>query len=205
LTTVGYVREGMIVLDIGANIGAVSEALMRDVGPTGAVYAIEPQAALREAFAHRCPGVRWLRAAVTDSDGMICLYHSRETPHASVYLPNVLAPTGETEWVRSVTLDSLQASGELPGRLDYIKVDTQGAEMAVLRGASQLLQRRHAAWYLEVWPFGLQQAGTSIDALCEVLAAAGLTPHDTTWDRIGEDALRLQGHASMDVLFVPRP
>ena len=50
----------------------------------------------------------------------------------------------------------------------YVKVDTQGWEVEVLRGASKLLGSRHIAWQLEVSPEMLVAAGSSAAELFQI-------------------------------------
>jgi hypothetical protein len=50
-----------------------------------------------------------------------------------------------------------------------VKVDVQGLEVNVLRGASRVLARRHIAWQMEVDPHWLQSAGASLSDLVGIL------------------------------------
>ena len=49
-------------------------------------------------------------------------------------------------------------------------------------GAKTVLQQPGTAWTIEVWPRGLQEAGTSVDILIQMLSTAGLVP---AWIREG--------------------
>jgi hypothetical protein len=70
------------------------------------------------------------------------------------------------------TLDDWCARMEIdPELVTYIKVDVQGSEVGVLRGASALLAYRHIAWQLEVHSGLLAAAGTPIETLFELCAA----------------------------------
>jgi len=192
---------GATVVDIGANVGSVSRSFLERIG-SGHLYAIEPHAALC-AQLQELPGLSVIHAAVSDHEGTTVLYHSEHTPHASLYPANVLAPTDSSEVVPLVTINGLIARGALPAQIDFIKVDAQGAETAILRGASQLLAQQHTAWYVELWPLGLTQAGSSLRELCDLLQAAGLVPFEDTWDTVYAQAVGQVGHASHDVLVVP--
>src|SRR5262249_27856938 len=75
------VKPGSCVVDIGANIGFYTALLADCVGPTGRVYAFEPDetnfASLVAATRHRAQ-VQAERAAVTDVDGSVDLYMSTD-------------------------------------------------------------------------------------------------------------------------------
>jgi FkbM family methyltransferase len=191
----------MTVVDIGANVGSYTTQLRQLVGPTGTVIAIEPQAALIPGL--HALGATVIHAAVTDHEGTVILHHSRQTPHASLTLANVLEPTGTSEAVRGVTLDGLQRSGELPMGVAFLKVDTQGAEAAVVRGAAWLMRTQAPIWYLELWAQGLVNAGDSVPGLCALGEASGYTP-EGTWAGLIAAAAQHQGHGSIDMLWQPK-
>ena len=67
------------------------------------------------------------------------------------------------EWCRRLSIDL--------DLVAYVKVDTQGWEEHVLRGAEQLLDRPHIVWQLEVAPALLEAAGTVATELYEMCAA----------------------------------
>ena len=131
---------GQVVLDMGANVGTYSILAARRVGPEGAVVAVEPFPANFElltgnAARNGLGNLRAVRAAGDSSAGEGVLYvHDRCINHSLV------RPTGSSVPVRLVTVDSLL--GELGlGRLDLVKIDTEGTAARVLRGARESLRR----------------------------------------------------------------
>ena len=192
-----------VVIDIGANQGSLTAQFADRVGPHGVVYAIEPQRGLRDGLSALHPAVRVLTMAIGATDGTAMLHLGQQSEHASLYEPNVLAPTGEHEAVMVRSLDSLQGTGELPSHVDLIKVDTQGAEAAILRGAARLLREARPAWYLELWPIGLVGAGAHLGQVRQCLEAAAYVPDGRTWAEIETTCEHYEGHGSMDMLFLP--
>ena len=69
-------RPGMLVLDIGANIGSYTQRFLDAVGPTGAVVAIEPDGRAVSDFHAKGPSLSLLHAAVRERNGPAELYHS---------------------------------------------------------------------------------------------------------------------------------
>ena len=57
-----------------------------------------------------------------------------------------------------------------PEAVSFVKVDTQGSEVGVLRGAAALLARRHVAWQMEVDPALLKHAGVTVLELVALLS-----------------------------------
>jgi len=139
-----YLRPGMTVLDVGAHHGLYSVLASRLVGAAGRVVAFEPSPRERRMLhvhlrLNRCRNVEVVPSAVGDGPGevefFICL--GIETGCNSLRPPNVDEPIRRVH----VCVDSLDAhvSRLGVGRVDFLKMDVEGAELDLLRGASRLL------------------------------------------------------------------
>ena len=192
-------RPGQVIVDIGANVGSFTRDFVGAVGREG-VWAIEPHPDCQSALQKVLAPDHVLQMAVTDTEGETVLYRSVQTEHGSLYAANVLSEQGPIP-VRAVTLDGLQARGELPSPIHLIKVDAQGAEMAILRGAEQLLRTQRPIWFLELWAQGLTEAGSSVAEVIRTLREAGyaLVNH-YSWEQVERDCVRMQAHGSLDIL-----
>jgi FkbM family methyltransferase len=135
-----------IVLDVGANRGDYSAAILKAF-PGCVVHGIDPSpaciSALRSRFAG-CDRIALHQIALSDSAGEACLYGDYEgSPLASLVqrrLDHFGIDVKPTQVVRTVTLDDfVQSVGCSP--IDWIKLDVEGHELAVLRGASGVLPR----------------------------------------------------------------
>ncbi|MEO7634583.1 MAG: FkbM family methyltransferase [Sphingomicrobium sp.] len=148
-----YVRRGMTVLDVGAHVGGLTTLFSKLVGDSGAVHTFEPAAAafdqLRAAIAReRASNVVANRCAVSDRPGIVRL-HCYEGPfHAfNTMAVRPLADYGvdagpvRLEEMEATTLD-LYCAANLVTRIDLLKIDVEGAELQVLRGAEALLAAR---------------------------------------------------------------
>lgn len=131
------VQPGSVVYDIGANVGYFSLLASVLVGPEGQVFAFEPlprniHYLRRHLQVNRIKNIKVIEAAVSDHDGEASF--SRGPSSAMGHL----AAEGEIR-AKMVCLDSLVAMEKIapPG---VIKLDVEGAEYDVLRGARLLLE-----------------------------------------------------------------
>ncbi len=159
------VVPGGVAVDVGAHVGFYTLLFCRLVGPHGRVIAFEPLAGnfatLRENLElNRCGQAVAIRAAVLDRSGEIEYTVPREEPlpgSVSLFEDYGTKP----ERVAAVTLDDfLRAEAR---NVDYIKMDVEGAETAVLRGALETLNRCHPVLIVEI--HGLDSTGNSHPAL----------------------------------------
>jgi FkbM family methyltransferase len=151
----GMVAPGSVALDVGANVGAYSVLFGQWAGPSGRVYAFEPSpAALRGLVRHVAlnslePVVKPVGAAVADRDGtgeLIVAGTAGESRLAGA------SERSETVTVPTVTIDSFCARERIQPAL--IKIDVEGAELAVLRGARETIRRggESLAVFVELHP-----------------------------------------------------
>jgi FkbM family methyltransferase len=168
---------GAVMIDVGANIGHYTTLAAQLVGPGGRVVAIEPApdnvAKLRE----RCVDLRQVTivAAAADEQSGTCVLHlDRDNPTQHSLVSRNVGGQRQRLRVPTVTLDGV---GDDLVRLDLVKIDAQGAELRILRGAHRVLQRFRPTLALELWPYGLRQAQTTPDALLDELIALGYTVH----------------------------
>ena len=137
------------VVDVGANEGQYGMRLRR-LGFRGDIVSFEPIPAASAILRRRCENdVRWTahEVAIGDRSGTVALHLSGNSVSSSLLdiTPRHVGAEGTSAYVGDVSvaiepLDSYLAL--LPERL-WLKVDVQGAEVAVLRGAELVLKRTH--------------------------------------------------------------
>lgn len=140
-----FIRTGAVVYDIGANLGMFSLPAAVRAGPTGLVVALEPDSAmaalLRRSASQgtdRAP-IRVLTLAASESVGTDEFHVARRSRATSHLSGHGLPQTGgirSTRSIATITLDRLLDDHPEP---DIVKIDVEGAEARVLRGASRLL------------------------------------------------------------------
>ncbi|RMH20528.1 MAG: FkbM family methyltransferase [Acidobacteria bacterium] len=189
-------RPGQVAVDVGANIGYFTLLLARGVGATGRVYAFEPDpesfALLRRNVAANGYGnVIAAQAAVAEEAGTVRLFRSPD--NAGDHRTYDAGDGRAAIVVEAVRLDDALADA---ARVDFIKMDVQGAEPRALAGMRALLERSPRVVLLsEFWPWGLARGGASAAAYLEQLDALGFS-----LQLIDDDAERLEAVRAKDLL-----
>lgn len=147
-------------VDVGAHIGSMLAEIVR-LAPKGRHVAIEPVPAKAAWLRRRFRTVEVIEAATGDEPGTATFYDDIRRPGFS----GLREPLGGVEIerfdVKVVTLDEALSSLD---RLDFLKIDVEGAELPTLRGATDLLARFRPAVLFEcgpdsqVEPFGYKRA-----------------------------------------------
>ena len=140
-----YLRPGMVVFDIGAHHGLYSVLAAKRVGEKGWVRSFEPSPRERKYLKqnlriNHCHNVRVESFALGSSAGRAELFLVEGTGDCchSLRQPSV-ATTSRKVPVEMQTLDEYLQREKIE-KVDFIKLDVEGGEMEVLRGATRLLQ-----------------------------------------------------------------
>jgi FkbM family methyltransferase len=157
-------RPGQVAVDIGCHKGAYTYWMRRSVGPKGAVFCFEPQPKqvdyLRQAFsAMRYDNVSIVPMAVSDQCGEMQLYMPEGaglTHAASLERRGVeggtsdessASSTARTLTVPVTTLDDFfNGQNRKP---NFLKIDVEGHELAVLQGGRATLEKHHPSILIE--------------------------------------------------------
>ncbi len=203
-----HVKPGSVVLDIGANIGAHTLPLAALAGPHGQVFAFEPTA---YAYAKLCANIalnpelgdrikpEQMILAATDSGGgpipatipsswPLFREPTRHALHGGVQK--------STDGARMGTLDEYLAERKIE-QVDFVKLDVDGHECAVLEGAVRTLARFKPVVAFEIAPYALAENGRSLAELMEHFLTLG-------YRLVGErDGKPLPDAATLDKALVP--
>jgi FkbM family methyltransferase len=156
---VGALQPGMVVLDVGANVGYYTLLAAREVQPEGVVYAFEPHPrtcrSLRDNLAlNAFHNVRTFDVAVSDRSDERTLYMSERASHTGLHRSMDDAKPVALS-VPTIAVDDLDLA-----RVDLVKLDIEGEEPAALEGMRRTLARSpDAEVFLEFSPRALLAAG----------------------------------------------
>lgn len=150
------VGPGQVVVDAGSNWGLFTARLARLVGPRGTVHAFEPDGGdLRslQALRRARPNIVIHQVALSDRSGEAALRVPVQqgvtiTPQASLTVSHEREAMEHLVWLVPIApLDSLLA-GDDP--VAFIKIDVEGHELPLLRGAEGLLRQHHPSLLVEI-------------------------------------------------------
>jgi FkbM family methyltransferase len=157
-------RAGMTLIDVGANVGLYSALALSTPGFHGRVLALEPHAESRrylektlEANAPAPGAAQIVGLAAADRAGTLALYKNPENKGDNRLYPDPLLKG--TESIEADTLDNIcRRSGIASAQ--FVKIDVQGAEAQVVRGAAGVLgASTDCILMTEFWPYGLARSG----------------------------------------------
>lgn len=154
------IPEPQNVIDCGANIGDWSAALLKRCQPSKLIL-IEPDSGNAARLRERFPTLPLVEGALSAEEGWATLYtdkpgsglaslHNRDLSHVGLSM-------SAGAFVATTTLPNVLAANGM-SRVDLLKIDVEGHELSVLRGAIPVLQHVHAIQF----EFG----GTDIDSRC---------------------------------------
>ena len=167
------VKEGMTVVDIGANIGYYSLILSDLVGKKGKVISIEPEPEnfrllLKNINANNKSNINSVKRALSDKDGAIDFFISEE--HKGDHRSYDSGDKRKKIKVKSICLDAFLGSKIKP---DIIKMDIQGAEYSAIKGMENTLKKKDVILLMEFSPSLIEKSGNSPKELLNLIEKMG--------------------------------
>lgn len=174
------VKTGMVVLDVGANIGSYTVVAAKACGEKGKVYAFEPAPAnlnilkknLKRNLTKKLQGVvEIVPLAVTSQKSQRTLYlDSLDPGSTSIFKKNIIVGDKVAK-VETTSLDEYFKTKKQ--KIDLIKIDTQGSEEMIIKGARNVIKRDKPIIFMEFWPIGLRRAGYEPERLLAEVVKLG--------------------------------
>jgi FkbM family methyltransferase len=168
-----FIRRGMTVLDLGANIGYFTLIAAKLVGPEGKVFAFEPEPAnfsllQRNVNINGYENVTLVQKAVSDKNGVEELYLCSDSWGHS------LCSFKRDEDLISVPVTSLDQFFSDDIAIDFIKMDIEGAEGKAVQGMERILGKGDVkVMIIEVHREELERQGSSFRQLWDKLTTFG--------------------------------
>lgn len=155
-----FVKEGDVVIDIGANCGQYTSYISRLVGSSGKVFSIEPAKATLKILKNVVSRLRLENVEIKEvalaEESRKCNFIT-PTDGQNIPLPgeahlqmNEGGQHGNKETVECSTLDELADNSGLKDKITFIKCDVEGAELMVFKGGMNFLSQYHPVILCEI-------------------------------------------------------
>lgn len=148
------IKPGDVVIDVGANIGAMTIPFAQKLDKTGYVVAFEPQEFVFQTLCgnvaiNNLHNVKLFQRAVNDLPNSILhvpnINYEKEGNFGGVEMSEQCGPSMAASYpVSTMTIDQLKLS-----KVSLIKIDVEGMELAVLKGAQTTIDKHKPLLYLE--------------------------------------------------------
>lgn len=185
---------GGTFIDVGANVGNYSVLASRRVGETGLVVGFEPVAGTYARFIDHLAingtvNVIPFNAAVAAAAGTAEMVYADDSGLS--YIGKVeKSKFQRTQKCAVLSLDDILPPLIESREIDLMKIDVEGAELGVLRGAEQLLRNRQIKrLFIEIFPANLARFGETREGLWSFLEARGYRPRYRRTDCEGYDEI----------------
>jgi FkbM family methyltransferase len=185
------VEPSALVLDIGANIGAHTLPLADLVGPQGRVMAFEPtdfafrklkrNLDLNPSLAGRVVSLHCFLSGNDQASVPAAVYSSWPLGAEQGLHAKHLGREMQTEQARARSLDRV-LSEHAARRVQLVKLDVDGYECEVLRGATSMVREMRPIFMMELSPYVLEERGASLDELLSYFLPNGYSFYNE-WTR----------------------
>lgn len=178
-----YLKPDMTFVDIGANQGEFALFAAKRL-TKGQVLAFEPMSLFFERLHHNIQlngisNIKTYKLGLSDRNGEVPIYFNADNQINHEGLAS-LFPINEknlaTEMIALAVLDDVVAR-EATSRVDFIKIDVEGSEWAVLKGSQQILKKYKPALMVELNDETAAMAGHKVSDMIDWLGAFGYEPY----------------------------
>jgi len=182
LALMSFISDGDLCIDVGANIGVHSILMSRLVGSSGQVYCYEASPDNHSYLKHNleannCANVTTEQVGLWEEETELEFSYVEEVAGCSFFSTSGVRE-GENALITCRPLDSLTAIYPLERRISLIKIDVEGSETYVIKGAIQTIRKHYPTILLEINPETLKRFFSSgFQELYQMIIDLGYSIH----------------------------
>ncbi|HUZ60247.1 MAG TPA: FkbM family methyltransferase [Hanamia sp.] len=170
-----HINEGMNVIDIGANIGAITLQMAKKISKSGNVFSFEPspynfKQANKNISLNNFSNIKLINRGLGDKNETAFLYNVNPNNRGMLRLlpEDDQSKSYEKEKVEIDTLDSTMQKFSI-AKPDFIKIDVEGFEYKVLQGAHETLSKFKPTLFIELVDNNLREQKSTAKELIQYL------------------------------------
>lgn len=180
LGVLNYINAGDIVFDVGGNIGQTALTLSKKLAGKGMIYSFEPYPATYDKLMGNLllnpelhKNIKPINSGMGEKPAMLkMIKHSKSNSGSNRILGSNVPMSNELTEVTVSTIDIFVESNSIQ-RVDLIKIDVEGFEMQVLKGAMNTLLSCRPKLFIELNDSSLKEQGSSSAELVDLLKGLG--------------------------------
>ncbi|MBU6430874.1 MAG: FkbM family methyltransferase [Patescibacteria group bacterium] len=169
------IKQGMTIIDIGANLGYYAAIAARRAGERGLVIAFEPEPNFFKLLSknisrNNLKNASLFEMAIADKNGKMELFLSNENKGNNSLIQSENLKTSVR--VKSVTLDDFITSRKIE-KVDIVKMDIEGAEILAIEGMKKTLIKHKPLLFLEFSPHSIVKLNRNPTDFISILSGMG--------------------------------
>lgn len=202
------IQRGDYVIEVGANIGAHTLFIARRVGEKGKVFAFEPTTYARNKLLNNLRLNSELLSQVEVFDNIVTDNENNVPTRklcSSWMLEESTQIDKEVVQSEAISIDQFAIRNSLE-KLNLLKIDVDGYDYKVLRGASAVITRHRPLIYIELCEYALRAQGDSVKKIYKLLTSLGYSciAEDGRVIDSPDDVIRIIGYqSSINAIFMP--
>lgn len=178
-------KKDQIIIDVGANVGYYAIYLAKIVGKNGRVVAIEPDPYSFKTLKKNCElnnltNVEFYNLAISDHNGSLSFYQEKSHSGKSSLFSN----SAENISIKVLTTSLDELFENKLQTINWLKIDVEGYELLVLKGASKLLSKTQKI-LIEIHEDILKKQNQKPEELIKILTDSGfkIRTFNEYWDK----------------------
>jgi FkbM family methyltransferase len=180
------IREGDVVVDVGAYSGIFSLIASEQVGSKGCVYAFEPvprsyHRLMRNIGINEAENIKAYNLGLSDKDETLPISVPRKIPAEATFFERSATEISQGVEVqkdivqaRLIPFDWFYNNEEL-NKVNVVKIDAEGAELKVLKGMENTIRSNSLELFIEIFPPMVERIGGSLGELATFLTKLRFT------------------------------
>lgn len=159
-------KPGMVVIDIGAHLGVIAMSISHSLNNAGKIYAFEPtpntfSLLCRIVKLNKCSTIIPINKAVSDRNETLSFYIDNNLGSNANSLVSKNERNRQSIDVETITIDQFVTENKI-NKIDFLKIDAEGSELSVLKGAIKTLKNHKPLAILAIHPRLISNNGDNI-------------------------------------------